>query len=52
MELENFLALCKLELATISDIPANQLLLRFDGQQLVPNSAALLKKELKAICKR
>ena len=45
MELENFLALCKLEFDTIANIAFDKLVLNFNGRQMVPKEE-LLKRTL------
>jgi hypothetical protein len=44
IELENFLALCSVELTPIANTQFDKLLITYNGRQMTPNEAALKKK--------
>lgn len=48
MELENFLALCKLEMVPIADVEFDKLVLNFNGRQMIPKED-LLKRTLQVL---
>lgn len=44
MELENFLALCQVEMPQIANTPFEQLMLNFNGRKISPNQTNLKKQ--------